>query len=56
MEALAWKWLMQAARTHAAVYRQRARVVAVEIPPHAARRRGTRWVYVIEAPKSVDRG
>lgn len=48
MNSEAWRSLMQRARTSAAIYEERARVVAVELPPRAARRRGTRWAYVIE--------
>lgn len=52
MDQVKWRYLMAAARMQARLFRQRARVVAVEVPPAAARRRGTRWAYVIDCPST----
>jgi len=49
----AWAWLMKCARTHAALYQERAHVQAIEVPPRAARRRGGRWAYILVAPANV---
>lgn len=51
MDDAAWKWIMYRARHQAVMYNQRSKVRAIRLTDRAARRRGSRWYYVIDAPK-----